>query len=76
MAQIEKESIFVVHVNNSHKYVVQDWSEHSDCCQIVYEDYDKSMPKDPPLCIGDVEVTRAVAHAMLKWCEEKVKNLK
>lgn len=66
MSKPDTEAQLNVHINGGWRFVIRSWSEAPDCCAIHYEDGDS---KTEPLNLGPPKDARAVAHAILNWCD-------
>ena len=68
------EPVFIVHID-AWRYVVRESNEADGCCAVHYEeqDPDGNTRKGDPVTLGEPKSARAVAAAILKWCDQMEK---
>ena len=58
------------------KYVVKDSPDNPGLCDLLYIDENgDGTQHTTEIGLGDVETSRAIANAILKWCDEVEGNL-
>lgn len=68
------EPVFIVHVS-VWRYVVRESNEADGCCAVHYEEdveqphAGKTVRKGESVSLGEPKSARAVAEAILKWCD-------
>jgi hypothetical protein len=70
MSKPEVEVQYHIHCGDW-KYVVKDSPDHLGLCDLRYIDENgDGTQHTKEIGLGDVDTSRAIAHAILKWCDE------
>lgn len=59
-----------VHLHFDHwEYIIRSAADFPDCCSIYYREESEKESKEM-LSLGTIRSARAIAYAILKWCDE------